>query len=221
MSLAPIVTALLAAVLGLAWYWRPRQPLEPGVRFLLATYVVLGAWALWFGLYALPGAEPTALLLIKPTVMYWVLAATLFAAPALGWGYPVKAVFGTYFVFSTTEWRWINRGFALFCAVLGAINLVLATGYSRDDWERTRGVCWCVLACVCVCVCVCVCGGGEVENLREPLQEEHERRAVAKRRTTGAHLKDVRQFADDGPLHGPQRRVEHCVHVGANLRGPQ
>lgn len=141
MSLAPIVTALLAAVLGLAWYWRPRQPLEPGVRFLLATYVVLGAWALWFGLYALPGAEPAALLLIKPTVMYWVLAATLFAAPALGWGYPVKAVFGTYFVFSTTEWRWINRGFALFCAVLGAINLVLATGYSRGDWEGFKFSC--------------------------------------------------------------------------------
>lgn len=141
MSLALVVTALLAAALGLVWYWRPRRALEPGIRFLLAAYAVLGAWALWFGLYAAPGHEPAALLLVKPTVMYWVLACTLLVAPALGWGYPVKAVFGAYFVFSSTEWRWINRGFALFCAVLGTINLVLATAYSRDDWEGFKFSC--------------------------------------------------------------------------------
>lgn len=138
---ALVVTALAALALLLAWRWRPRQPAEPGVRLLLGAYAVLGAWALWFGLYAAPGREPGALLLYKPTVLYWVLAAILLGAPALGWGYPVKAVFGTYFVFSRTEWRWINRGFAVFCTVLGGINLVIANGYSRDDWEGFKFSC--------------------------------------------------------------------------------
>ena len=36
-----------------------------------------------------------------------------------------------------------------------------------------------------------------------------------------ADLEDVRELADDGPRHRPQRRVEHLVHVGAYLRRAQ
>jgi intracellular septation protein len=141
MTWAVELTALAAAALMISWLWRPRQAMEPGIGILLFFYAVLGAWALWFGLYSAPGREPAAFLFWKPTVLYWMLSAVLIVAPALGWGYPVKAIVGTYFVFSNREWRWINLGFAVLCALLGGLNLVIAFGYSKDDWDGFKWSC--------------------------------------------------------------------------------
>lgn len=138
---AAIVTVLVGATLLVCWRWRARQGLERGVRILLAMYGLFGVWALWFGWYAAPGREPAVFVLCKPTLLYWSLSAILLVAPPLGWGYPVKAIFGTYFVFSSREWRWINLGFALLCTVLGILNLVIAFAYTRDDWEGFKWSC--------------------------------------------------------------------------------
>jgi hypothetical protein len=70
-----------------------------------------------------------------------MLSAILIAAPPLGCGYPVKAVFGTYFVFSNREWRWINLGFAALCALLGSLNLIIAFAYTKDDWDGFKFSC--------------------------------------------------------------------------------
>jgi intracellular septation protein len=141
MTQAAVTTVLVAAALLVSWVWRPRQALEVGVRILLIAYVLLGAWALWFGLYAEPGQEPARFVFWKPTVMYWVLSVILVTAPALGWGYPVKAVIGTYFAFSDREWRWINLGFAGLCAILGGFNLFIAFTSSRGEWEGFKFGC--------------------------------------------------------------------------------
>jgi intracellular septation protein len=138
---ALLPTALAGAALLLAWFWRPRQPVAPGIWLLLGCYAALGAWALWFGLYARPGQEPAALQAWKPTLLYGVLAAVLVIAPLRGWGYPARAVIGAYFVFSNREWHWINLGLAVFCAALGLLNLVVAYGYTRDDWDGFRFSC--------------------------------------------------------------------------------
>lgn len=135
------LTVLAAAALLISWLWRPRQAMQPGVRILLIGYALLGGWALWFGLYAAPGQEPAAFVFWKPTVMYWVLSAVLIVAPPLGWGYPVKAVVGAYFVFSKREWHWINLGFATLCALLGSLNLVIAFAYSQGDWDGFKWSC--------------------------------------------------------------------------------
>lgn len=141
MTAALAVLAAVAAMLALAWAWRPRRPFAPAVLILLAAYAVLGGWALWFGLFAPPGAEPAALAHWKPTIMYWTLALILAAAPLLGLGEPVKPVLGAYFAFSSREWRWLNRGFAAFFAVLGALNLVFVFGYSEADWAGFKFGC--------------------------------------------------------------------------------
>ena len=112
-----IVTALWVLPLLVAWLWRPRQAASPGAWILLVAFGALGAWALWFGLYAHSG-EPADFAFWKPTVLYWTLAAIMIVAPLLGWGYPVKIILGTYFALSNREWRWINRGFATVYAIL-------------------------------------------------------------------------------------------------------
>jgi intracellular septation protein A len=136
-----LITLGVASVLLLCWVWRPRQAMEPGVRLLLVAYALLGGWALWFGLLAPHGQEPARFAFWKPTVLYWGLAGILLAAPALGWGYPAKAVIGTYFAFSNREWRWINLAFVALCAALGGFNLFVAFTSSRGEWEGFKFGC--------------------------------------------------------------------------------
>jgi len=141
MSGAIGVTILLAAALALSWRWRPQHPPEGAARALLILYGLLGGWALWFGLFAQAGKEPEIIVLFKPTILYWSLALLSVAAPALRWGYPAKAVIGTYFVFTNPEWRWINRGFAAFLVVLGGLNVYIALTATRGEWEGFKWSC--------------------------------------------------------------------------------
>ena len=126
-------TALWVLPLLIAWLWRPRQAVSPSTWILLIAFGALGAWALWFGLYAHPG-EPAGFDFWKPTVLFWTLATISITAPLLGWGYPAKIILGTYFAFSNREWRWINRGVATLYTILGGANLLVASEASYKDW---------------------------------------------------------------------------------------
>jgi intracellular septation protein A len=133
-------TALWVLPLLIAWLWRPRQASSPSAWILLIAFGALGAWALWFGLYAHAG-EPAGFAFWKPTVLYWTVAAIVIVAPLLGWGYPAKIILGTYFALSNREWRWINRGFATVYIILGGANLVVASEASNGDWVGFKYSC--------------------------------------------------------------------------------
>ncbi len=142
-------TAVWALPLLVAWFWRPRQAMSPSAWILLIAFGALGAWALWFGLYAHPG-ESEGLAFYKPTVLFWTLAAIMIMVPLLGWGYPAKIVLGTYFAFSNREWRWINRGFAAMYVILGGANLLVASESSYKDWAGFKFACMMNLLIVCL-----------------------------------------------------------------------
>ncbi len=133
-------TALWVLPLLLAWLWRPRQAASPSAWILLIAFGALGAWALWFGLYAHTG-EPAGFAFWKPTVLYWTVAAILIVSPLLGWGYPARIILGTYFALSNREWRWINRGFATVYTILGGANLLVASEASNGDWVGFKYSC--------------------------------------------------------------------------------
>ncbi len=135
-------TATIPWVLPLciAWIWRPRQGMSPSAWALLIAFAALGAWALWFGLYARAG-EPAGLLLWKPTILYWTLAAIMIIVPLLGGGYPVKIILGTYFALSSREWRWINIGFAAVYTLIGGASRLVASEASYKDWVGFKYAC--------------------------------------------------------------------------------
>lgn len=135
-----LASALWVVPLGLAWAWRPRVRPGPGAALLLAAFAALGAWALWVGLYA-HDVEPPGFGAWKPTILYWTLAAITIVAPLAGWGYPVKIILGAYFALSGREWRWINAGFAALYAMLGAVNLLVASEASYKDWVGFKYSC--------------------------------------------------------------------------------
>ena len=133
-------TALWLTPLLIAWLWRPRQAPSPSAWALLVAFGALGAWALWFGLYAHTG-EPAAFAHWKPTILYWTLAAIMLAGPLLGCDYPVKIVVGTYFALSNREWRWINAGVAAMYTLMGGVNLWVAADSSYKDWVGFKYAC--------------------------------------------------------------------------------
>lgn len=133
-------TILWVAALLIALLWRPRQAASPGGWFLLIAFGALGAWSLWFGLYAHAG-EPAGFAVWKPTILYWTLASVMIIVPALRGGYPAKLILGTYFALSSREWRWTNRVLAAVCLILGGLNLWVAHESSPKDWEGFKYAC--------------------------------------------------------------------------------
>ncbi|MGD0505826.1 MAG: septation protein IspZ [Steroidobacteraceae bacterium] len=142
--MSPLTASILWALLLLiAWRWRPPQAATLSAWVLIIAFGALGACALWFDYFVHP--EPQAFTFWKPTVVYWTLTAIMSIVPPLGGGYPAKIILGNYFALSNREWRWINRGFALLCAVLGGVNLVAASEASYKDWEGFKFSCMVLL----------------------------------------------------------------------------
>jgi len=139
MTPALALTGLVLMAVLLAWRWRPQGPVAPGIWMLLVAYGLMGAWMLWFDLFA-PGREPAAVVFLKPTLLYWSLAAILVVAPLRGWGHPIKAVFGTFFALSPRVWRWINVGTVAACIVLGGANLLVVSS-SVGNFEGFKYSC--------------------------------------------------------------------------------
>ena len=145
MILAMLVAVTLAGFLSLAWRWRPTAKVNPAARvlarILLGLYALLGAWALWFGLFAPSAPEPAGFQFWKPTLMYWILALVLVIAPRVGCDYPSKLILGTYFSFSGREWRQVNRGMATVFGALGALNIYIAYTSTEDAWVGFKYAC--------------------------------------------------------------------------------
>ncbi len=136
----PLATALWLVPLVFATLWRPRGAPSGIAIALMAVYALVGAWTLWFDVYGL-GTEPAGFAHWKPTVLYWSLAAVAGLSPLLGLGYPARILIGSYFTLSNREWRWINAGVATLCAVLGAVNLIVASRASDRDWVGFKYSC--------------------------------------------------------------------------------
>ena len=141
MSRAMVITVIVISALLLSWHWQSRNKKERWVWVMLIVFALLGGWALWFDVYSAPGQEPEGYLYWKPTIMYWTLTTIMIVVPALGWGYPVKGIFGTFFAISNKQWRLMNWAFAALYALLGCANLLFAFNGSEDDWVGFKYAC--------------------------------------------------------------------------------
>jgi intracellular septation protein len=137
-----LVTVIVSLALLLSWHWRARHKAERWVWIMLITFAIFGSWALWYGVYAEPGLEPVGYMFWKPTIIYWTLTLIMIVSPLLGWGYPVKAIFGTFFTLTNKQWRMMNRAFAALYALLGIMNLFFAFNTSEDAWIGFKYACF-------------------------------------------------------------------------------
>jgi intracellular septation protein len=133
---------LLALVLALAWWWRPRGAASPAAWIMLLTFMVLGGVALWFVQTGTPQADYPAFLHWKPTVVYWSMSAIFLGAAFLHWDYPVKWVIGSSLPLASREWRWLNMMLALLYLLLGGVNLLLVYTVEESNWVGFKESCY-------------------------------------------------------------------------------
>ena len=100
---------------------------------------------LWvsFGIIALFGGATLLLhdetfIKWKPTVLYWVFAATLVFSNWLFKKNLMRALLQEKLILPTRVWNHVNLGWSLFFAVLGVLNLYVAFNFSTDAWVNFK-----------------------------------------------------------------------------------
>jgi intracellular septation protein len=69
----------------------------------------------------------------KPTVLYWFISITLIGAALFGKNL-IKSIMSVQLELPETIWSRLNLSWAVFFAILGVVNLVVARNFSYNTW---------------------------------------------------------------------------------------
>jgi intracellular septation protein len=117
---------IAAVVIQAAIQWIQKRKISP--MMLTSALLVLVFGGLTIGL-----KDPN-FIKWKPTILYWLFAVTLIGSRFFGEKPLIAHVFGGELKVERAVWNVANNLFALFFAVLGALNLFVAYRYSEETW---------------------------------------------------------------------------------------
>jgi intracellular septation protein len=127
--------AVLVATLGQVGWLKLRKRSVP-----MQTWLGLGIVAVFGGATILLRDE--WFVKLKPTVLYWTLAAALlFGRAVLGRDF-LKSMVGEHLTMAEAGWRLMNRMWIGFFLLMGAANLYVARFFPTDVWVSFK-VFWC------------------------------------------------------------------------------
>lgn len=73
----------------------------------------------------------------KPTVLYWIFAAIIFVAAAMGRNV-IKSLMGSQMELPAAAWSRLNASWGGFFAFMGVANLFVAFNFSTDAWVNFK-----------------------------------------------------------------------------------
>lgn len=117
---------LIAAAIQIGWNWFVHHTVEKihVVTFVLAA--VFGGMTIALG--------DTRFFMLKPTIVYWLLAAVLIVGSLLMGKPLIKSLLGNQLSLPDPVWHrltWLWGGFFVFC---GLLNWYVAENFSEDFW---------------------------------------------------------------------------------------
>jgi intracellular septation protein len=74
----------------------------------------------------------------KPTLLYWLFAAVLALAPAVGRTNLIRAVLGKELAAPDHVWSRLNLSWVVFFALMGGLNLYVAYTFSERFWVQFK-----------------------------------------------------------------------------------
>jgi intracellular septation protein len=74
----------------------------------------------------------------KPTLLYWLFAAVLAAAPLLGRTNLIRTLLGKELSAPEHVWSRLNASWVAFFVVMGGLNLYVATNFSERFWVQFK-----------------------------------------------------------------------------------
>jgi intracellular septation protein len=122
--------AIVATIAQIAWLRHSTGKVEP------MQWVSLGVIVLFGG--ATIVAQNETFIKWKPTVLYWLMAATLLAGQVLFKKNLLKSLMGSQLELPDAAWRVTNWSWIAFFAVMGVVNLWVAYTFDTDTWVNFK-----------------------------------------------------------------------------------
>jgi intracellular septation protein len=129
-KLADIYVATAVAIVAtfgqIAWVWIRHRKVEQMLWVSLGIIVVFGGATLLL--------RDETFIKWKPTVLYWLFAATLLIAASLFRKNFIRALMEKQVTLPEPVWAKVNLSWAGFFAFMGLLNIYVAYSYSTDVW---------------------------------------------------------------------------------------
>jgi intracellular septation protein len=74
----------------------------------------------------------------KPTLLYWLFAAVLLITPLMNGTNLLRSILGKELSLPDRVWTRLNASWAMFFAVMGALNLYVAYNFSEGAWVQFK-----------------------------------------------------------------------------------
>jgi len=127
---APILLATIVVIVAtmaqIAWVHFRHGKVDRMLWVSLILVTVFGGMTLAF--------QDEAFIKWKPTILYWVFAATMIFAALVLKKNPVKAMLGEQLALPDPVWGKVNLSWIAFFLFMGALNLIVAFNFSTDTW---------------------------------------------------------------------------------------
>jgi intracellular septation protein len=123
------LVAILATFVQVGWIKLRGRKVDLMLWVSFLIIVVFGGATLWL--------QDETFIKWKPTVLYWVFAASIFGAAAFGKNL-IRSITSGQMELPDAAWRLMNLNWGAFFAFMGAANLWVAYHFSTDAWVNFK-----------------------------------------------------------------------------------
>lgn len=131
---APILLAtivvIVATMVQIAWVHFRHGKVDKMLWVSLVLVVVFGGMTLIF--------QDETFIKWKPTILYWVFAASMAFASLVLKKNPVRAMLGEQLTLPDPVWGKVNLSWVAFFLFMGALNLIVAFNFPTDIWVNFK-----------------------------------------------------------------------------------
>ncbi len=131
---APILLAtvvvIVATIAQIVWVRIRHGKVDKMLWISLALVVVFGGMTLVF--------QNEAFIKWKPTILYWVFAASMAFSAIILKKNPIKSMLGEQLTLPEPVWGRLNLSWIAFFAIMGVINLIVAFNFPTDTWVNFK-----------------------------------------------------------------------------------
>ncbi len=131
---APILLAtvvvIVATIAQIIWVRLRHGKVDKMLWVSLVLVVVFGGLTLAF--------QNEAFIKWKPTLLYWIFAASMSFAAVVLKKNPIKAMLGEQMTLPEDVWSKVNWSWISFFLFMGALNLIVAFNFSTDTWVNFK-----------------------------------------------------------------------------------
>ena len=124
------VVVIIATLAQIVWLKLRGQKVDLMLWVSLALVTLLGSATIYF--------HSENFIKWKPTVLYWVMGASLLVGQLVFGKNGIKSLMGAQMTLPDSVWRSVNFSWVVFFTVMGVINLWVAYNFSTSTWVNFK-----------------------------------------------------------------------------------